>query len=158
MQVGMIGLGRMGGNMVRRLTGAGHDCVVFDRSPEAVAALAKEGAAGATSLDDFVKRLAPPRVVWMMIPAALVDEVVGALAGRLASGDIIVDGGNSYYVDDIQRSKDLASRGIDFVDVGTSGGLWGLERGYCLMVGGAPRAVEALEPILAALAPAIESV
>jgi 6-phosphogluconate dehydrogenase len=157
MTLGMIGLGRMGSNMVRRLTRAGHDCVVFDRSADAVAALAKEGATGAASLEDFVARLPAPRVVWLMVPAAVVEPTIEKLAGRLTRGDTIVDGGNSYYVDDIARARRLADRGLHYVDVGVSGGVWGLERGYCQMIGGETAPVRALEPIFAALAPPLES-
>ena len=157
MQLGMIGLGRMGANMVRRLTRAGHECVVFDRSREAVQGLEREGAAGARSLDDFMKKLAAPRTVWMMLPAAVVDGAIGELAPHLNRGDIIVDGGNSYYIDDLRRSKDLTAKGIHYVDVGTSGGVWGLERGYCLMIGGEPAPVKHLDPLFEALAPGIGS-
>ncbi len=153
MQLGMIGLGRMGANMVRRLIKAGHQCVVYDRSREAVEALAKEGAVGATSTDDLVKRLTPPRAVWLMVPAAVVDSSIDELAGKLATGDTLIDGGNSYYVDDIRRAKALEARGLHYLDVGTSGGIWGLERGYCLMIGGNTDAVKRLDPIFKALAP-----
>jgi len=153
MQLGMIGLGRMGANMVRRLTRSGHQCVVYDHNPEPVQALAKEQAIGASSLDDFVARLTPPRSVWLMVPAAVVDGTLDQLAPKLAKGDAIIDGGNSYYVDDIRRAKALAARGIDYVDTGTSGGVWGLERGYCLMIGGPTAAVQRLDPIFKALAP-----
>jgi len=155
MQLGMIGLGRMGANMVRRLSRAGHECVVFDRSPDAVQGLEREGAAGARSLDDFVKKLTAPRTVWMMLPAAVVDATIQKLTPLLDRGDIIVDGGNSYYIDDLRRSKDLIEHGIHFIDVGTSGGVWGLERGYCLMIGGEPAVVKHLDPVFAALAPGI---
>ena len=157
MQLGMVGLGRMGANMVRRLMRAGHECVVFDRSAEAVAALTKEGAVGAASLDDFAAKLSLPRAVWLMVPAGVVDGTIGDLAARLVAGDTLVDGGNSYYVDDIRRAKELAARGIHYVDVGTSGGVWGLERGFCQMIGGEPDPVKRLEPVFAALAPPIES-
>jgi 6-phosphogluconate dehydrogenase len=153
MQIGMIGLGRMGANMVRRLLRAGVECVVYDVSPGAAAALAKEGAVAAASLADLAAKLAPPRAVWMMVPAAVVDRTVAELAPLLAAGDTVVDGGNSYYVDDIRRAKELAPKGIHYLDVGTSGGVWGLERGYCLMIGGEPEAVRRLEPVFAALAP-----
>jgi 6-phosphogluconate dehydrogenase len=156
-QLGMIGLGRMGGNMVRRLLRAGHTCVVFDASREAVMALAKEGAVGAASLDDFVAKLSAPRAAWIMVPAAVVDRTLADLAPRLARGDVVVDGGNSYYVDDIRRAKELGARGIHYVDVGTSGGVFGLERGYCQMIGGDAEAVRRLEPVFAALAPPAES-
>src|SRR5262245_3696277 len=142
MQLGMVGLGRMGANMVRRAVKAGHDCVVFDRSPQAVEALAKERAIGAASLADLVKKLARPRAVWLMVPAAAVDATIADLAPALEEGDILIDGGNSYYVDDLRRAGELARRGIRYVDVGTSGGVWGLERGYCMMIGGERAAVE----------------
>jgi len=157
MDLGMIGLGRMGANMVRRLMRAGHTSVVYDTSAEAVAALAKEGATGADSLDDFLGKLSKPRVVWMMVPAAAVDRAIADIAPRVARGDVLVDGGNSYYVDDIRRAKELSARGIHYVDVGTSGGLWGLERGYCQMIGGEPEIVKRLDPIFRALAPSVES-
>ncbi len=157
MKIGMIGLGRMGANMVRRLMRAGHQCVVFDRSAEAVGALAQEGAIGAASLDDLVAKLSVPRAIWLMVPAALVDATIDDLAPRLVPGDTVLDGGNSYYVDDIRRAKQLEARGLHYVDVGTSGGVWGLERGYCLMIGGEPDPVKQLDPIFAALAPAMES-
>jgi len=153
MQFGMIGLGRMGVNMVRRLLRGGHQCVVYDRSDANVKQLAGEGATGASSLDDFVKRLRAPRTVWLMIPAAAVDSSLEDLAARLQKGDIIVDGGNSHYVDDIRRSKELAPRGLHYLDVGTSGGVWGLERGYCLMIGGDADAVTHLDPVFKTLAP-----
>ena len=153
MQLGMIGLGRMGANMVRRLLRGGHQCVVYDRSDANVKQLAGEGATGASSLDDFVKKLSGPRTVWLMIPAAAVDSSLEDLAARLQKGDIIVDGGNSHYVDDIRRSKELAPRGLHYLDVGTSGGVWGLERGYCLMIGGDSDAVTHLDPLFKTLAP-----
>jgi len=153
MQLGMIGLGRMGANMVRRLQQAGHTCVVFDRSPEAVKQLAAEGAAGATSLDDFVARLQKPRAIWLMVPAAVVDSSIADLAPRISKDDILIDGGNSYYIDDIRRAKELAPKGIHYVDVGTSGGVWGLERGYCQMIGGETSVVQHLDPIFKSLAP-----
>jgi 6-phosphogluconate dehydrogenase len=153
MQLGMIGLGRMGANMVRRLVKAGHDCVVFDRSRDAVDALVKERAAGASSLADFVQRLAKPRAVWLMVPAATVDAAIADLLPHLEPGDSLIDGGNSHYVDDIRRARALAPQGIHYVDVGTSGGVWGLERGYCLMIGGEPAVVKRLGPIFASLAP-----
>jgi 6-phosphogluconate dehydrogenase len=156
-QLGMIGLGRMGGNMVRRLVRAGHSLVVFDASREAVAALAREGAAGAASLDDFAAKLAKPRAVWIMVPAAVVDRTLADLAPRLSEGDVVVDGGNSYYVDDIRRARELAARGIRYLDVGTSGGVFGLDRGYCQMIGGDAEAVRRLEPVFAALAPPVEA-
>ena len=157
MELGMIGLGRMGANMVRRLMRAGHTSVVYDTSAEAVAALAKEGATGASSLDDFLNKLSKPRVVWMMVPAAAVDRAIADIAPRIARGDVLVDGGNSYYVDDIRRARELSPKGIHYVDVGTSGGLWGLERGYCQMIGGEPEIVERLDPIFRALAPSVDS-
>ena len=153
MQLGMIGLGRMGGNMVRRLMRAGHECVVFDVSAHALASLATEGATATTSLQAFVQALRPPRAVWLMVPAALVDAEVDALASLLGSGDILIDGGNSHYHDDIRRSSALAPRGIHYLDVGTSGGVFGLARGYCLMIGGDTDAVQRLDPIFASLAP-----
>jgi 6-phosphogluconate dehydrogenase len=153
MQLGMIGLGRMGANMVRRLMRAGHECVVWDRSAEAVRGLAGEGATGAASLQDFVSKLKPPRSVWLMVPAAVVDASVKDLAAALQSDDTIVDGGNSYYIDDIRRQAELRSKGIHYVDVGTSGGVWGLERGYCMMIGGDDVAVKRLDPVFRALAP-----
>ena len=154
MQLGMIGLGRMGANMVRRLMRDGHSCVVHDTSAAAVHALAKDGATGATELDDFVARLATPRTVWLMVPAAVVDATLDALLPKLAAGDVVVDGGNSYYRDDILRAKRLADRGMHFVDSGTSGGILGLERGYCLMIGGEADVIRRLDPIFATLAPA----
>jgi 6-phosphogluconate dehydrogenase len=153
MQLGMIGLGRMGANMVRRLVTNGHQCVVYDRSQRAVDDLVKERAVGATSLSDFVTKLAKPRAVWLMVPAAVVDQVIDELLPLLEAGDILIDGGNSYYVDDIRRAKELAPKNIHYVDVGTSGGVWGLERGYCMMIGGEPDVVKRLDPIFAALAP-----
>jgi len=153
MQLGMIGLGRMGANMVRRLMRAGHQCVVYDRSPEAVAAVVREGATGATSLDELVGRLTPPRAVWLMVPAAAVDATLADLEPRLRRDDTVVDGGNSYYVDDLRRAERLAARGVHYVDAGTSGGVWGLERGYCLMIGGPEAAVRRLDPIFRSLAP-----
>jgi 6-phosphogluconate dehydrogenase len=158
MQLGMIGLGRMGANMVRRLIKNGHDCVVFDMSPRAVQELAKEKATGSASLADFVGKLAKPRAVWMMVPAAVVDKTVAEILPLLESGDILIDGGNSYYVDDIRRAKELAPKRIHYVDVGTSGGVWGLERGYCMMIGGEPAAVKHLDPIFATLAPGIGNI
>jgi 6-phosphogluconate dehydrogenase len=153
MQLGMIGLGRMGANMVRRLTRGGHQCVVYDNNAANVKQLAGEGATGAASLDDFVQKLSAPRAVWLMIPAAVVDTTLADLAPRLQKGDIVVDGGNSHYVDDIRRSKELAPRGLHYLDVGTSGGVWGLERGYSLMIGGDTGAVAHLDPIFKTLAP-----
>jgi len=157
MQMGMIGLGRMGANMVRRLLRGGHQCVVFDVSPKAVAEIAKEGAIGAASLDDFAARLTKPRVCWMMVPAAVVERTVNDLASRFEPGDIIVDGGNSYYIDDIHRAEALKRKGIHYVDSGTSGGVWGLERGFCQMIGGEPDVVKHLDPIFATLAPPLDS-
>ena len=153
MQLGMIGLGRMGADMVRRLLRGGHDCVVYDRSPAVVAALAKEGAVGTTTVAEFVARLIPPRAVWLMVPAAAVDTVIDELAPHLEKGDILIDGGNSHYHDDIRRSAGLQGSGLSYLDVGTSGGVWGLERGYCLMIGGKRDAVARLEPVFATLAP-----
>ncbi|HEV2387895.1 MAG TPA: decarboxylating 6-phosphogluconate dehydrogenase [Candidatus Acidoferrales bacterium] len=153
MQLGMIGLGRMGANMVRRLLRGGHQCVAFDRDKSGVDALVKEGATGAASLDDFATKLAPPRAVWMMVPAAVVDSLLADLVPRLQSGDIVIDGGNSYYIDDIRRARELEARGLQYVDVGTSGGVWGLERGYCQMIGGPAGVVEHLDPIFRTLAP-----
>jgi 6-phosphogluconate dehydrogenase len=158
MQLGMIGLGRMGANMVRRLIQGGHDCVVFDASPRAVADLEKDKAIGAGSLPDLIGKLEKPRVLWLMVPAAVVDETIARLLPHLDSGDTLIDGGNSYYVDDIRRSKALAPRDIHYVDVGTSGGVWGLERGYCMMIGGERETVRRLDPIFATLAPGIGSI
>jgi 6-phosphogluconate dehydrogenase len=153
MQLGMIGLGRMGANMVRRLMKAGHQCVVFDRSPATVQALAQEGAAGGSSLDDFIAKLKTPRAIWLMVPAAVVDSTLAELAPKLQKDDILIDGGNSYYIDDIRRAKELSQKNIHYVDVGTSGGVWGLERGYCMMIGGEPATVQRLDPIFKSLAP-----
>jgi 6-phosphogluconate dehydrogenase len=153
MQLGMIGLGRMGAGMVRRLTRGGHQCVVFDRSADAVQQLAGDGVMGANSLDEFVKALSAPRAIWLMVPAAAVDATIAELAPRLQKGDLLVDGGNSYYIDDIRRAKELSARGIHYVDVGTSGGVWGLERGYCQMIGGEAGIVQHLDPIFKTLAP-----
>lgn len=153
MQLGMIGLGRMGANMVRRLLKGGHECVVFDMSAKAVAELVKEKAVGAASLAEFTKSLARPRAVWLMVPAGVVDKSIADLLPHLEPGDILIDGGNSYYVDDIRRAKELKPKGIHYVDVGTSGGVWGLERGYCMMIGGEADAVKHLDPIFATLAP-----
>jgi 6-phosphogluconate dehydrogenase len=149
----MIGLGRMGANMVRRLMRAGHQCVVYDLSADAVKGLAKEGATGASSIDDFVAKLTKPRAAWIMVPAAAVDKTLADLSSRLEKGDIIIDGGNSYYIDDIRRAKALQAKGIHYVDVGTSGGVWGLERGFCHMIGGEKDVVKHLDPIFSALAP-----
>jgi 6-phosphogluconate dehydrogenase len=157
MQLGMIGLGRMGANMVRRLMRDGHSCVVHDRAPAAVHALVEEGAAGATELGDFISRLTTPRTVWLMVPAAVVDATLQALLPKLEEGDVVIDGGNSYYRDDIVRAKRLSERGVHYVDCGTSGGIRGLERGYCLMIGGEPEIVRRLDPIFRTLAPAVDS-
>ncbi len=153
MQLGMAGLGRMGANMVRRLIKGGHECVVFNRSPQSVEELVREHAVGSSSLEDFVRKLRKPRVVWLMVPAAVVDNMIASLTPLLEPRDILIDGGNSYYIDDIRRSQELAAKQIHYVDVGTSGGVWGLERGYCLMVGGEEKVVKHIDPILAALAP-----
>jgi 6-phosphogluconate dehydrogenase len=153
MQLGMVGLGRMGANMVRRLIRGGHECVAFDRSPKAVADLAKEKATGADSLEDMVKKLAKPRAVWLMVPAAVVDETIASILPSLEPDDILIDGGNSYYIDDIRRAKELSAKKIHYADVGTSGGVWGLERGYCMMIGGEEKVVKHLDPIFATLAP-----
>jgi 6-phosphogluconate dehydrogenase len=155
MQIGVIGLGRMGANMVRRLLKNGHKCVVFDASPKAVSALAKEQAVGAADLHDLVDKLESPRAIWLMVPAAAVDDTIAELVPRLKAGDILIDGGNSYYIDDIRRAKDLAAKKIHYVDVGTSGGVWGLERGYCMMIGGEADTVKHLDPIFATLAPGV---
>jgi 6-phosphogluconate dehydrogenase len=153
MQLGMIGLGRMGANMVRRLMKAGHECVVFDQTPATVQALAKEGATGGSSLDDFIAKLKQPRAIWLMVPAAVVDSTLAQLLPKLQKDDIVIDGGNSYYIDDIRRAKELSQRNIHYADVGTSGGVWGLERGYCMMIGGEQATVQRLDPIFKALAP-----
>src|SRR6516162_2074123 len=158
MQLGMIGLGRMGAEMVRRLIRGGHNCVVFDKSPRVVEELTKDKATGATTLHDLVERLKTPRAVWLMLPAAVVDQTIEDLQPYLASGDILIDGGNSYYVDDIRRAKALSSKGIHYVDVGTSGGVWGLERGYCMMIGGEEAVVKRLDPIFARLAPGMGNI
>ncbi|HTV41041.1 MAG TPA: decarboxylating 6-phosphogluconate dehydrogenase [Candidatus Sulfotelmatobacter sp.] len=158
MQLGMIGLGRMGANMVRRLIRNKHQCVVFDRSKEAIAELAKEGAVASSSLADFISKLQKPRAVWLMVPAAVVDGSIEELLPLLERGDTLIDGGNSYYVDDIRRAKALEPKGIHYVDVGTSGGVWGLERGYCMMIGGEKEVVKRLDPIFATLAPGIGDV
>ena len=156
MELGMIGLGRMGTNMVQRLMRAGHRCVVYDLAPESVQSVAKDGAVGTTSLEDFAKKLKSPRAVWMMVPAAVVDETLKTLIPLLAPNDVIIDGGNSYYHDDIRRAEDLKLKGIHYVDVGTSGGVWGSERGYCLMIGGDESVVKGLDPIFSALAPTLD--
>ena len=157
MQIGMIGLGRMGANMVRRLHRAGHQCVVFDRSSEAVQALAKEGMIPTASVQDFVRKLSTPRAIWLMLPAAVVDASIAELTPLLNADDIIIDGGNSYYKDDIIRAKSLSMQSIHYADVGVSGGTWGLERGYCLMIGAQQQTVARLQPIFAALAPGVEA-
>ena len=157
MQLGMIGLGRMGANMVRRLQKGGHQCVVYDYSAAAVQQLVSEGATGASSLDELVGKLTKPRSIWLMVPAAVVDKSIADLATRLQPGDTLIDGGNSYYIDDIRRAAELKSKGIHYVDVGTSGGVWGLERGYCQMIGGEKEIVQRLDPIFATLAPSIDS-
>src|SRR5215471_1834402 len=153
MQLGMVGLGRMGASMVRRLIRGGHDCVVFDLSPKAVQGVAAEGATGSVDFKDFVNRLEAPRAVWLMVPAGVVEETISQIAPLLKAGDILIDGGNSYYIDDIRRAKNLRSQGLHYVDVGTSGGVWGLERGYCMMIGGETPIVQRLDPIFRTLAP-----
>ncbi len=154
MQLAMVGLGRMGANMVKRLAKHGHECVVFDRSAETVANLAKEdGVTGASSMEDLIGKLSKPRAIWLMIPAGVVEKTVEEIAPHLEKGDILIDGGNSYYIDDIARAKMLAEKGIEYVDVGTSGGVWGLERGYCMMIGGSKSVVEHLDPIFKTIAP-----
>jgi len=158
MQIGMIGLGRMGANMVRRLLRGGHECVVNDRNPNAVKALVDEGATGATALAAFIAQLKPPRAIWLMIPAALVDTILDQLVQVVSAGDVIIDGGNSYYIDDIRRAQELRTKGIHYVDVGTSGGVWGLERGYCQMIGGEKDVVAYLDPIFKTLAPGGDAV
>jgi 6-phosphogluconate dehydrogenase len=157
MQLAMIGLGRMGANMVRRLQRAGHQCVVYDRNQDAVKTLVAEGVSGAASLDELVKQLTKPRALWLMVPAAVVDQSIKDLAARLEKGDILIDGGNSYYIDDIRRAKELKAKGLHYVDVGTSGGIWGLERGYCQMIGGETDIVKHLDPIFATLAPPFDA-
>jgi 6-phosphogluconate dehydrogenase len=157
MQLGMVGLGRMGANLVRRLMRNGHDCVVFDVSPDSVDQLEGEGATGASSLPDLVQKLTPPRAAWIMVPAAFAGSTASQLAELMEPGDIVIDGGNSYYRDDIDRAAALAERGVRFVDVGTSGGVFGLERGFCLMIGGDREVVEHLDPIFAALAPGVDA-
>jgi 6-phosphogluconate dehydrogenase len=155
MQLGMIGLGRMGANMVRRLLKGGHEGVVFDVSPKAVEELVRDQATGSASLAELVKKLEKPRALWLMVPAAIVDKTIAELAPLLEAGDILIDGGNSYYIDDIRRAKELTTKNIHYVDVGTSGGVWGLERGYCMMIGGEAAIVKHLDPIFATLAPGI---
>jgi 6-phosphogluconate dehydrogenase len=158
MQIGMIGLGRMGANMVRRLLRGGHECVVNDRNPEAVQTLVDQGATGDTALDGFIAKLKPPRAIWLMIPAALVDTMLDQLVSIVAKGDVIIDGGNSYYIDDIRRARELKAKGLHYVDVGTSGGVWGLDRGYCQMIGGEKDIVSHLDPIFKTLAPGRDAV
>ena len=157
MQLGMVGLGRMGANVTRRAMRDGHDCVVYNRSPDPVRELAGEGATGTHSLDEFVAALEPPRVAWVMVPAAITGEMVEQLAGRLERGDVIIDGGNSYYRDDIDRAERLMPRGIHYLDIGTSGGVFGLERGYCLMIGGESETVAHLDPLLRSIAPGVQA-
>src|SRR5689334_11847535 len=157
MQIGMIGLGRMGANMVRRLMRAGHDCVVYDVSPDAVSELAGEGSAGASSLEEFVETLQTPRCICVMVPAAFVDDTIARLAPLLQADDTIIDGGNSYYRDDLRRATELGEQGLHYIDMGTSGGVFGLERGYCLMIGGDDKAVERLDPFFSALAPGVDA-
>jgi 6-phosphogluconate dehydrogenase len=158
MQLGMIGLGRMGANMVLRLMKGGHECVAFDVTPASVQAVAKEGATGAGSLDDFVSKLKQPRAIWLMVPAAVVDSTLAQLVPKLAKDDVVIDGGNSYYIDDIRRAGELKPKNIHYVDVGTSGGVWGLERGYCMMIGGENEVVQRLDPIFKTLAPGIGNI
>jgi 6-phosphogluconate dehydrogenase len=158
MQIGLIGLGRMGANMVKRLMKGGHDAVVFDLSEKAVAELAGAGATGSSSIEEFIGKLSTPRVVWLMVPAGAVDSMIAKIEPHLEKGDILIDGGNSYYIDDIRRSKELEPKGIKYIDVGTSGGVWGLERGYCMMIGGQKEAVEYLDPIFKTLAPGMGDV
>jgi 6-phosphogluconate dehydrogenase len=158
MQLGMVGLGRMGANMVRRLIKAGHECVVFDVSPKSVEELVKDKAVGSSSLKDFAAKLTKPRAIWLMIPAAVVDQTIAGIVPYLEAGDILIDGGNSYYIDDIRRAKELSAKGIHYVDVGTSGGVWGLERGYCMMIGGPESAVQHLDPIFKSIAPGIGNI
>ena len=157
MQLGMVGLGRMGANIVRRLMRGGHDCVVWTRNQATVATLAGEGATGSADLDEFVARLTPPRAAWVMVPAAATDDMIGQLAARMSAGDVIIDGGNSYYHDDLRRSKELAGKGIHYLDIGTSGGVFGLERGFCLMIGGEPDVVGRLDPLFRTIAPGVEA-
>jgi len=158
MQIGMIGLGRMGANMVRRLMQQGHECVVYDHDAEAVSRMTEEGASGCAGLDELASRLTAPRAVWLMVPAAVVDPALDDLIGHLAPGDVLIDGGNSYYIDDIRRAQELSAQGIAYLDVGTSGGVWGLERGYCMMIGGPHEAVQHLDPIFKAQAPGIGTI
>ena len=158
MQLGMIGLGRMGANMVRRLLKGGHECVVYNRSPQPVQALVEDGAVGSTDFKDLVKKLPKPRAIWLMVPAAVVDETISQLVPHLEAGDTLIDGGNSYYIDDIRRAEELATKRIHYVDVGTSGGVWGLERGYCMMIGGENEVIKHLDPIFSTLAPGMGDV
>jgi 6-phosphogluconate dehydrogenase len=159
MQIGIVGLGRMGGNIARRLMRNGHACVVSDRNAEATDAVVRDGAAGASGLEDLIAKLAPPRVVWVMLPAGrITDETIAVAGGLLSAGDIVIDGGNTYYKDDIRRARTLSPKGVRYVDVGTSGGVWGLERGYCMMVGGEPAAIDHIRPILESLAPGVGSI
>ena len=158
MQLGMVGLGRMGANMVRRLIRGGHDCVVFDVFPKSVEELAAEKATPSSSLEDLVKKMTKPRAAWLMVPAAVVDQTIASILPSLEAGDILIDGGNSYYIDDIRRARELAPKGIHYVDVGTSGGVWGLERGYCMMIGGEEAVVKHLDPIFSTLAPGMGDV
>ena len=158
MQLGMVGLGRMGANMVKRLLNGGHECVVFDRSPQSIQELEKDKAVGSSGLADMVKKLSKPRAIWLMIPAAAVDDTIAEIVPHLEKDDILIDGGNSYYIDDIRRAKDLAAKGIHYVDVGTSGGVWGLERGYCMMIGGEDDVVKHLDPIFKTIAPGMGDV
>jgi len=158
MQLGMVGLGRMGANMVKRLLNGGHECVVFDRSPQSIQELEKDKAVGSSGLADMVKKLNKPRAIWLMIPAAAVDDTIAEIVPHLEKDDILIDGGNSYYIDDIRRAKDLAAKGIHYVDVGTSGGVWGLERGYCMMIGGEDDVVKHLDPIFKTIAPGMGDV
>src|SRR5256712_10830860 len=158
MQIGMIGLGRMGANMARRLLNGGHQCVVFDMSPKAVTELTEKKAVGSSSLGDLARKLTKPRAVWLMVPAAVVDTTIADLLPHLEAEDMLIDGGNSYYIDDIRRAKELAPQGIHYVDVGTSGGVWGLERGYCMMIGGEQAVVRHLDPIFASLAPGVAGI
>ncbi|HEV3128250.1 MAG TPA: NAD(P)-binding domain-containing protein, partial [Solirubrobacteraceae bacterium] len=158
MQLGMVGLGRMGSNIVRRLMRAGHECVVYDVNPDTVSGLAGEGATGSGSIEEFVQALTPPRAAWVMVPAGdITENTVKGLAGHLQQDDVIIDGGNTYYRDDIRRGKELLTRGIHYVDVGTSGGVYGLERGFCLMIGGETQVVERLEPLFASIAPGVDA-
>jgi 6-phosphogluconate dehydrogenase len=157
MQLGMVGLGRMGANIVRRLMRGGHECVVWTRNQATVATLAGEGATGSADLDEFVARLTPPRAAWVMVPAAATDDMIGQLTARMSAGDVIIDGGNSYYHDDLRRSKELAGKGIHYLDIGTSGGVFGLERGFCLMIGGEPDVVARLDPLFRTIAPGVQA-